>query len=77
VTRTRPFASLANVDFTGAPWTDSFGHGELIRSGHDERLEVELKGLRFLYQGSSYADREGRLPREVPWRLGILMEDKK
>lgn len=76
VTRTRSFASLANVEFSGEQWTDSFGHGELVRAGHDERLEVELEGLRFLYQGSSYADREGKLPREVPWRLGILRDER-
>jgi len=73
VTRTRPFASLANVEFKAEAWTDTFGHGELLRVGYDERLEVELEGMRFLYQGSSYADREGKLPREVPWELGILI----
>ncbi len=77
VTRTRPFASLANVEFRAEPWTDTFGHGELLRAGHNERLEVELEGMRFLYQGSSYADREGKLPREVPWRFGMLIDKRK
>jgi len=77
VTRTRPFASLTNVEFRTEAWTDTFGHGELLRAGYDGRLEVELKGMRFLYQGSSYADREGKLPREVPWRFGMLIDKRK
>ncbi|HUV13944.1 MAG TPA: non-reducing end alpha-L-arabinofuranosidase family hydrolase [Acidobacteriota bacterium] len=77
VTRTRPFASLTNVEFGVDEWTDTFGHGELLRAGHDERLEVELEGMRFLYQGSRYADREGKLPREVPWKLGILVSKRR
>src|SRR5262249_8119076 len=56
----------------GAHWTDSFSHGELIRAGHDETLEVDPDNLRFLFQGVSDEAREGKKYGEIPWRLGIL-----
>src|SRR5262249_50391850 len=50
-TKEQPFAGSGNTRPTGAPWTDSFSHGELLRAGHDEKLEVEPSNLRFLFQG--------------------------
>jgi len=72
----RPFAGLANVTFTGEPWSDSISHGELVRSGHDERLEVDPARLRFLYQGlkdDQWSQGYGRLA----WRLGLLEQRTK
>lgn len=67
----RPFASTANVSGeTG--WTTSYSHGELLRSGVDEHLEVDAADLRFLYQGVADADREGVAYGKIPWRLGLL-----
>ncbi len=68
----RPFAGPVNVRFEGEPWSDSFRHGELLRAGVDERLEVEPTGLRFLFQGVAEADRRGKPYGEIPWRLGLL-----
>lgn len=65
------FASLRNVT-QAQPWTDAVSHGELLRAGHDERLEVDPKGLRFLIQGVLDADRKGKPYGEIPWRLGLL-----
>lgn len=67
-----PFAGKPNVRFPGEPWTDSVSHGELLRAGYDERLEVDPKTLQFLYQGVSDADRKGKLYGDIPWRLGLL-----
>ena len=67
-----PFAGPANTRDTGQHWTDSFSHGELIRDGYDEKLEVNPAGLRFLFQGVTDQARKGKIYGEIPWRLGIL-----
>jgi HEAT repeat protein len=71
-TADRPFAGPSNVAFAGDRWTDSFSHGELLRAGHDERLEVDPNALRFLFQGVSDDDRRGKPYGAIPWRLGLL-----
>ena len=67
-----PFAGPVNVGFAGQKWSDSISHGELLRAGVDERLEVDPADLRFLYQGVLERDRKGKPYGEIPWRLGIL-----
>ena len=71
-TKDQPFAGPANVRFDGEPWTDSFSHGELLRAGVNERLEVDPAGLRFVFQGVADEDRRGKPYGEIPWRLGLL-----
>jgi hypothetical protein len=68
----KPFAGVANVQFTGEAWTTSFSHGELLRDGCDQTLTVDPARLRFLFQGVSDKEREGRSYGEIPWRLGLL-----
>lgn len=70
------FASPANTRDKSYHWTDSFSHGELIRAGYDEKLEVDLSDLQFLFQGVSDKEREGKKYGEIPWRLGLLTLDK-
>lgn len=71
-TREKPFASAVNVRDTGEHWTDSFSHGELLRDGYDEKLEVDPANLRFLFQGVSDEKRAGKNYGQIPWQLGIL-----
>jgi hypothetical protein len=71
-TAEKPFAGPANVRFDGPPWTDSFSHGELLRTGCDQRMEVDPANLIFLYQGVSDAARRGKEYGDIPWRLGLL-----
>jgi hypothetical protein len=71
-TRERPFASPLNVRDQAAHWTDSFSHGELLRAGYDERLEVDPHNLRFLFQGVTDERMAGKKYGEIPWQLGIL-----
>ena len=67
-----PFASPVNVRAEGKSWTDSFSHGELLRAGHDQHLEVDPSNLMFLFQGVSDRDRAGKKYGEIPWQLGLL-----
>jgi hypothetical protein len=65
-------ASVTNVLPAGARWTESISHGEFIRSGIDERMEMDPENLRFVFQGVLDADLRGKKYGEIPWRIGIL-----
>jgi hypothetical protein len=71
-TKDKTFASMANTQPDGARWTDSISHGELLRAGVDQRLEVDPLNLRFLFQGVSDQARSGKAYGQIPWRLGLL-----
>ena len=74
--RDRSFASMKNVQHTGVRWTDCISHGELLRCGVDEHLEVEPNNLRFLFQGVLDQERAGKPYGQIPWRLGLLEPDE-
>jgi len=59
----------------GWSWTESISHGELLRAGVDQHLEVDPARLRFLFQGVSDQARAGKPYGQIPWRLGILERD--
>jgi len=71
-TKDKTFASMANTRPIGERWTDSISHGELLRSGYDERLTVDPTDLRFLFQGVTNKARAGKPYGRIPWRLGLL-----
>jgi hypothetical protein len=71
-TREKPFASPLNVHDAALHWTDSFSHGELLRAGYDERLEVDPASLRLLFQGVTDEKMNGKVYGQIPWQLGIL-----
>ncbi|MCR4413476.1 MAG: non-reducing end alpha-L-arabinofuranosidase family hydrolase [Thermoguttaceae bacterium] len=71
-TKDHSFASMANTKPARERWTDSISHGELLRAGIDQRLEVDPANLRFLFQGASDQARAGKPYGQIPWRLGIL-----
>ena len=71
-TREKPFAGPSNVRDAKGHWTDSFSHGELLRSGVDEKLEVDPANLRFLFQGVTDEAMQGKKYGEIPWQLGLL-----
>jgi len=60
------------VRFTAAAWTDLISHGELLRAGYDERLEIDPADLRFVFQGVSDRERSGKGYGQIPWQLGLL-----
>jgi hypothetical protein len=71
-TKEKPFAGPANTRQPAGHWTDSFSHVELLRSGIDQRLEVDPSHLRVLFQGVTDQAKAGKTYGEIPWRLGIL-----
>jgi HEAT repeat protein len=66
------FASMRNVSQPSPRWTDVISHGELLRSGVDEYLEIEPDSLRLVFQGVLDSDRAGQPYGQIPWRLGLL-----
>lgn len=71
-TKESALASMKNVQQLNGRWTDSISHGELLRTGYDEQLEVDPDDLRFLFQGVLEKDRQGKKYGEIPWKLGLL-----
>jgi hypothetical protein len=71
-TAENPFAGWSNVRDSGRHWTDSISHGELLRTGIDERMEIDVENLKFLFQGVSDARRAGKKYGDIPWELGLL-----
>lgn len=52
-------------------WTDQVSHGEMIRTGYDEKLEYDPVKSRFLIQGFITAASDENYD-NLPWRLGII-----
>jgi hypothetical protein len=69
--RDKPFAAFGNVR-QAKEWTTNVSHGELLRTGVDERLEVDPADLRFLIQGANDREYRGNSYAKIPWRLGLL-----
>lgn len=70
-TQSKPFAARENVA-QSPEWTANISHGELLRTGVDEHMEIDPDHLRLLYQGVSDADYLGAKYGGIPWRLGLL-----
>ena len=68
-----PFAGLMNVKFENSvePWTRDISHGELIRAGYDEKMEIDMENLQMLFQGRDPAS-NGLPYHMLPYRIGIL-----
>jgi len=75
-TEKRAFASRFNVRDTAGHWTDSFSHGEFLRAGYDERMEIDPADLQFLFQGVSDREMAGKEYGRIPWQLGLLTPEK-
>ncbi|MFC3116558.1 non-reducing end alpha-L-arabinofuranosidase family hydrolase [Cellvibrio fontiphilus] len=68
-TDANPFAGNNNVEWPSGKWSDGISHGELVRSGYDERLTVDPCNLEFLYQGKAG---NGATYDLIPYKLGLL-----
>lgn len=69
--REKPLVSPLNVVNQDQSWATSYSHGEFLRTGFDERLEIDPAHAQLLFQGAD--DKEYRQNYgNIPWRLGIL-----
>lgn len=64
---------MRNTQPIGQRWTDCISHGELLRDGYDQHLEVDPRNLRLVFQGVLDRDRASKKYGEIPWRLGMLV----
>jgi Glycosyl hydrolase family 62 len=66
-TNAKSFASLTNTTFPAGKWTNTIDHGELIRAGYDQKLEIDPNDLRWVYQGKT------DVPYAYDFQLGMLV----
>jgi hypothetical protein len=71
----KPFAMAEKNVHQENPWTTNISHGELIRSGIDENMEIDPARLRFVFQGANDEEYRNKPYGQIPWRLGILEEN--
>lgn len=66
-----PFAGLNNVTFPSGAWSGQISHGEMIRAGYDEKMEIDACKMQFLYQGANLSGYSGTYDAR-PYKLGLL-----
>ena len=57
----------------GRRWTADISHGELIRNGYDQKLEIDPTNLQLLYQGADPASTSLEYS-QIPWKLSLLSQ---
>ncbi|MER6066740.1 non-reducing end alpha-L-arabinofuranosidase family hydrolase [Streptomyces sp. NPDC001792] len=72
-TEANPFARSSNVTFAdGTAWSQDISHGEMVRDGIDQTMEIDPCRLQFLYQGLDPA--ASGAYSQLPYRLGLLTQ---
>lgn len=71
-TAAEPLVSPMNVINQDSSWATSYSHGEFIRVGVDERLEIDPLSPTILFQGASDREYRNKNYGQIPWRLGLL-----
>lgn len=75
-TKEKPLVSPINVVNQKESWATSYSHGEFIRIGCDQRLTIDPKNLKLLFQGANDDEYRKRKYGQIPWRLGLLTPSK-
>ncbi|KAH6901021.1 glycosyl hydrolase family 62 protein [Coprinopsis sp. MPI-PUGE-AT-0042] len=75
-TEENPLARFNNVKFKeGKAWTQDISHGEMIRKGIDQKLQIDPCNLRYIYQGIDPAINKSQVEyNSLPWRLSLLTQ---
>ena len=68
----QPLVGPTNVVDQEHSWATSYSHGEFIRAGYNQKMLVNPKELRLLFQGVNDQQYRNRSYGQIPWRLGIL-----
>lgn len=74
ITEKDPFAGLNNVTFPEGQWSEQISHGELVRAGWDETMELDACNMQLLYQGVNLDGYKGDYNAR-PYKLGLLTAD--
>jgi hypothetical protein len=70
-----PLVSPRNVVNQAESWATSYSHGEFIRAGFNQKLEIDPEKLRLLFQGANDEEYQRGNYGQIPWRLGILQPE--
>ncbi|MFT7160825.1 MAG: hypothetical protein ACI9GZ_002002 [Bacteroidia bacterium] len=67
------YANGNQLQYSGdtKPWTEMVSHGEVIRSGFDEKMAYDPQNCRWLIQGIMKSELTDDYP-SLPWKLGII-----
>ncbi len=70
--RNQPAVSVVNVVNQDTSWATSYSHGEFLRTGYNQRLEIDPQSTRILFQGASDREYQRGGYGDITWRLGLL-----
>ena len=70
--REKPLVSPGNVVNQDKSWATSYSHGEFIRAGFNQALEIDPDNLQLLFQGANDEEYQRGNYGQIPWRLGML-----